>query len=44
MTSNGQHSAPESGMATPELITAAMEAINTHSVWLEDAELAVALK
>ncbi len=39
MTSNGQHSASESGMATSESITAAMEAINTLAVWLEDAGL-----
>jgi hypothetical protein len=39
MTSNGQHSALASSMATSESITAAMEAINTLAVWLEDAGL-----
>ncbi len=39
MTSNGQHSAPAYGMTTSESITAAMEAINTLAVWLEDAGL-----
>jgi hypothetical protein len=39
MMNNGQHSVADSGMATPESITAAIEAINTLAVWLEDAGL-----
>jgi hypothetical protein len=39
MSSNGQHSASESGIATPESIATAMESINTLSVWLKEAGL-----
>ena len=38
MSSNG-HSASESGITTPESIAAAMESINTLSVWLKEAGL-----
>jgi hypothetical protein len=38
MSSNG-HSAPESGIASPQLIAAAMESINTLTVWLREAGL-----
>lgn len=37
MSSNGQHSASESGIASPESIATAMESINTLSVWLKEA-------
>ena len=39
MSSNGQHSASESGIATPESIATAMESINTLAVWLKEAGL-----
>jgi hypothetical protein len=39
MSSNGQHSASESGIETPEAIATAMESLNTLSVWLQDAGL-----
>jgi hypothetical protein len=39
MSSNGQHSASESGIGTPEAIATAMESINTLSVWLQQAGL-----
>jgi hypothetical protein len=39
MSSNGQHSASESGIATPESIATAMESINTLAVWLREAGL-----
>src|SRR4028119_1251665 len=39
MSSNGQHSASESGIATPKSIATAMESINTLAVWLRDAGL-----
>lgn len=39
MLSNGQHSASESGIRTPEAIATAMESINTLAVWLKDAGL-----
>jgi hypothetical protein len=39
MSSNGQHSASESGIASPESIATAMESINTLAAWLVDAGL-----
>ncbi len=39
MSSNGQRSASESGIRTPEAIATAMESINTLSLWLKDAGL-----
>jgi hypothetical protein len=39
MSSNGQHSASESVIATPESIATAMESINTLAVWLREAGL-----
>ena len=38
MSSNGR-SASESGIASPQLIAAAMESINTLAVWLREAGL-----
>lgn len=39
MSSNGQGSVPESGIKAPDALAAAMESINTLSVWLKDAGL-----
>ena len=39
MSSNGQDSAPESGIQTPDSIATAMESINTLAAWLVDAGL-----
>lgn len=39
MSSNGQHSASESGIASPDAIAKAMESINTLSVWLKETGL-----
>ncbi len=39
MSCNGQRSASESGIGTPEVIATAMESLNTLSVWLKDAGL-----
>ncbi len=39
MSSNGQRSASESGIVSPEAIATAMATINTLAVWLQDAGL-----
>ncbi len=39
MSSNGLGSVPESGIKAPDALAAAMESINTLSVWLKDAGL-----
>src|SRR4028119_72 len=39
MSSNGSYSAPDDGIKAPDALAAAMESINTLSVWLKEAGL-----
>jgi hypothetical protein len=39
MPSNGSDSTPDDGITAPDALAAAMESINTLSVWLKDAGL-----